>query len=212
MIVYDVENYAHTMRVRVINEKTEIIRRTIQSRRREEIDTVVTPPECAGELCDRHYFDDADSEVGEVGEVPGSRAPCAFARVCAHVHFIDNRAHRRWPAPRRVRPPERAGIDYLRWTVRPGWLEAGRRIGEWSVVIEAKAIQDGIIMRHVTREETGCVALEEKVGSTVLKDYRYSSPVRSPDPKVDRSIRQSFRTERTTPLVADRSRLSARVT
>ncbi len=63
VVVNDVENYSQAERMRMVDEVAQIIRSSVQTRRREKIDAVVTPSEVSGEIRDRHdlYNGDADA-------------------------------------------------------------------------------------------------------------------------------------------------------
>ena len=63
VVVNDVENYSQAERMRVVDEVAQIIRSSVQTRRREKIDAVVTPPEVSGEIRNRHDFDNGDADA-----------------------------------------------------------------------------------------------------------------------------------------------------
>ena len=54
MIVNDVEDDAQPKRVRAVDKRPKIIGYSIEPRRREKIDTVVTPAKAAGKIGNRH--------------------------------------------------------------------------------------------------------------------------------------------------------------
>ena len=87
-----------------IDERAKIVGRTVQMRRRVEIDAVVAPAEAPLELGDRHHFDHRDAEPGEFLQFTCGRRPRPFAGERAHVHFVNNLAGKRDTAPLAVGP------------------------------------------------------------------------------------------------------------
>jgi len=67
VIVNDVKNDAESKRMCAIDKRPQIIGCSIESRRREKVDTVVTPAKAARKIGNRHHFQQADPAFLELG-------------------------------------------------------------------------------------------------------------------------------------------------
>ena len=65
MVVYDVKNDGQPVKVRLVHKAAEVVGLPVEMRRREQIDTVVSPTESARVLSDRHELDTRDSKIGQ---------------------------------------------------------------------------------------------------------------------------------------------------
>src|SRR6266487_6133614 len=112
-----------------VDERPQVIGRSVQMRRCKKIYPVVTPAKFPGEIRDRHHFDHRDSDARQLRQLLRRGTPRSFLRECADVHFVNDLALQRNSRPLRVRPSELVWIDYARDTVRSFRLKARRRIG-----------------------------------------------------------------------------------
>ena len=63
-------------------KRAQIVRRSVQARRRVQIDAVVAPAQPPGEIGHRHHLDHGDADVGETRSVD----PAAAAHVPSGVN------------------------------------------------------------------------------------------------------------------------------
>ena len=64
MVVNHVEQHAEAMTMRLVDKVAKVVGRTIQTRRREQIDAVVAPAKLAIELGNRHDLERRDAHLG----------------------------------------------------------------------------------------------------------------------------------------------------
>src|SRR4051812_17960605 len=140
MVVDNVEDDANPNRVCSIHERTQIIRSAIQPRRRIQVHAVVSPPEPAGKVADRHHLDHRDSQVGKRLDLVGGRGPRALTRKGADVHLVEHLISRRNTGPLVIRPLERRGVDDFRRAVRSVRLKPGHRVGAKAITVESKPV------------------------------------------------------------------------
>ena len=76
--------------VRLVHEPAELVGRSVEARRGEEVDPVVSPAESPGELCDRHELDERDPQSGELVELGSCCVPGPFACEGPHVQLVDH--------------------------------------------------------------------------------------------------------------------------
>ena len=56
MVVHHVENHTQPDAMSLVHESAEIVRLAIEPNRREQTNSIVAPPEAAGEIGHRHHF------------------------------------------------------------------------------------------------------------------------------------------------------------
>src|SRR5215470_2457372 len=141
MVVDYIENDANSQSMSPINKTAEIVWLAIESRRCEEIYTVIAPTKTSGKLRYRHDFQYRDAGLSQLWQFTHRTDPCTFARERADVHLIDNLPFQFDALPCPISPAEFPSVDDLRramWTIG---LEArgGIRI-QGVAAIEPKAI------------------------------------------------------------------------
>ena len=99
--------------MRPIDERAEIIRPSIEMRRREQVDAVIPPPETAVELGNRHHFHDGDPEPGQFLEFRGRGRPGPLLRKGACMKLVQDLTLQRDTIPSAVGPRKPAWIDDL---------------------------------------------------------------------------------------------------
>ena len=92
VIVNNIENYAETLRVRLVDEMSQVVGSPIQTRRRKKIHAIVTPSKISGEIRNGHDFDHADANARQLRQLFGGGPPASFRRECADVHFVNDLA------------------------------------------------------------------------------------------------------------------------
>src|ERR1043166_500697 len=65
VVVDNVENDREAERMRAVDKGAEIVGPAIKTRRREQIDAVISPTEASGKIGDRHEFEAGDAELRE---------------------------------------------------------------------------------------------------------------------------------------------------
>ena len=190
--------------MRPINEAAEIIRLAIESRRREEIHTVITPTETARELRDWHDLQHRDTERSQLRQFVHRARPGAFARKGANVHLIDDLPLQRNATPCPIGPVEPPGVDDLRRAMRTIGLEArgGIRI-QGVAVIEPKTVArphgcGGDMARKIARCFRGQGDSLRIVGTVSLPSFEhdlYSPAARCPHAEMYTAFRQCFRSD-----------------
>src|SRR5262245_49192707 len=88
MVVNDVEDDAKTELVRTIDEGAKLVRRSVEMRRREKVDSVVSPAEGTRKLSDRHDLQQSDSDIRQMRQKFLRRVPRAFPCKSTDVHFV----------------------------------------------------------------------------------------------------------------------------
>ena len=76
----------------VIDETAQVIRSPVQMCGCEEIDTVIPPTEVSGKICNRHHFNNGDTNAGQLRQLFRGGAPGPLLGECAHVHLINDLA------------------------------------------------------------------------------------------------------------------------
>jgi hypothetical protein len=66
VVVNDIEDDGEAQRVSFVHERAQIVRRSVKTRRREEIHAIIAPAVFAGEIRHRHHLDDRDSNLGQL--------------------------------------------------------------------------------------------------------------------------------------------------
>ena len=89
MIVDDIKNDSQTSLVRGVHEASQVIGRSVGSRRGINRDAVVTPVPVAGEVRDWHQFDRVDADPFQVIESRSDRRKGPFLRKGADVQFVN---------------------------------------------------------------------------------------------------------------------------
>ena len=85
VVVDHVEQHAELEPMGLVHEPAEIIRRSIEPSRREQIDAVVAPAKAAVEFGDRHDLDERDAEFGQTRQFRDGGGKCSFASERADV-------------------------------------------------------------------------------------------------------------------------------
>ena len=106
MVVDDVEDDGETVRVRVVNELPEVIRRSVPVIWSEQCDTVVAPAEPAWKLRDGHDLDHADPEFAQLGEMRSCGGVRTVRSESPDVHFVEHSASERRPLPAGIAPQQ----------------------------------------------------------------------------------------------------------
>src|SRR6516225_7759250 len=106
MVVDDVEDDGDAQGVGGVDEAAEINRLAVEMGGREKIDAVVSPAESARKFCHRHDFEAGDTELGESRKFAQGSIPAPLRGECADMHFVDDEAFSREPAPCPVGPGE----------------------------------------------------------------------------------------------------------
>jgi hypothetical protein len=185
VVVHHVEDHGEAVPMRAIDERAEVVRRSVQTRWRVREHAVIAPAKAPRELGDRHHFDDRHTDARERLEPLAGRAPRSFRRERADVHLV----HDLSVAPYRRRrgcPAEAAWIDHHRraeWTVR---LKARRGIGE-PLAIEPVpvTIPDGDVRgEDRTIPVRFTIELDDTLGPRPLDDQTYVARGRRPHAKV----------------------------
>src|SRR5688500_2876815 len=124
MVVDHVQDDRHCQTVRFIDEPPKVVRLAIESRRREEVSTVVAPAELAGELSNRLDLQGGNARVGKRRQFPDGRFPGSFLSERANMHFVDHLAISWHALPGVVRPAKVPRVNDLRRTMRAVRLKA----------------------------------------------------------------------------------------
>ncbi|MDR3404785.1 MAG: alpha-amylase family glycosyl hydrolase [Chthoniobacter sp.] len=111
-----------------------IVRLAIESRGRKQAHTIIAPAVASGKICHRHHLQSRDAQGRKFRQLPGCRAPGAFAGEGANVHFINHAIPVAATPPLRVRPGKMPGIDDLRGAMRTFRLKARSGIGKEAVI------------------------------------------------------------------------------
>ena len=140
MVVDDVEEHAQSDRVRAVDERSKIVWRSIQPRRRIQVDAVIAPAEPAGEVGNRHHLDGGDAQVAKGLQLIRGGHPRSLRGERADVHLVEHLTVRGQTGPPIVGPLECRGIHNGRWTVRTLGLKPGHRIGPQFAAFEAEPV------------------------------------------------------------------------
>ena len=184
MVVDDVEDHGDAARVRRVDEAPEVVGRAVKTRRREQIDAVVAPPEAPLELRDRHHLDERDADARELPQLLRRRGKRARARERADVHLVRDLSRQHRAGPRLIGPAERVRIDDLGRSVRTLGLKARRRIRIQPIVVvelEPIAIADA---RVGGAAEIAAGLRPEWTGTAAAIHDRDAVRARGPDAKV----------------------------
>ena len=194
VVVDDVEDHGQTLRMRGVDEATEVVGRAVEPRRRPKIDAVISPAEAAGEFVDRHHLDRVDAGVGEQRQFFHRRGERSFRCERADVNLRDDAIV---DARRRVLPPECRRIDDHRFAVRPLRLRARCGIGVVAVG-ESKAIAcTGARAVNQLREIAGRFAIERS--RPIIDDNQNGAVCRRPNAKMH-TVFPDFRAYRASAL------------
>ena len=144
-----------------IDEPPEIVRRAVESRRREQVDAVVTPTEASVEFGDRHHFDQRDSQFGQLRQLGDRGREGSFGSECADMHLINDLPFPRRAGPLVIVPQVNGRIDNHRQPVRTVRLKSRSRIGiEIRLAIQTKGVE------RAGRRRRG------KAGKVAPRDFR----------------------------------------
>src|SRR5438270_5391049 len=128
--------------MRAVDEKSQILGRTIESTRRKEVHSIVTPAKLPGEIGDRHHLEQSDSVLFQQRQFFRRRAPGSVRREGADVHFIHDLPGDLDSLPSLIGPFELRRIDYTRRSVRSFRLKSRSRIGiNIAVAVYPESIQ-----------------------------------------------------------------------
>ena len=78
--------------VRPIDECAQVVRRSVEMRRREKIDAIITPAEAPGKIGDRHHLQRGDAIALQQLEFFRGGAPRPFRGKCANMKFVNDLA------------------------------------------------------------------------------------------------------------------------
>ncbi len=155
--------------MRVVNEGTKIIRRSVEATGRKKINAVVAPAELTGEISDRHYFDRGNSNRDELGQLFGGRGPGALRCESANVHFVNDLAAHLNSTPWLIAPRERFWIDDGGGTMRSLRLRTRSGIGmEIFRVIQTEAVERARSRRRYSGKISIRLGLQRVKSSTRL--------------------------------------------
>jgi len=140
MVVHDVEDDPEALQMRGVDERAEIIRRSVQVRRRVQVHPVVAPAEPARKLGDRHDLDRRHADVGESGEPLDGGGERASARERTDVQLVKDLIGQSHARPAMVSPGERRRIDHYRRAVWALRLKTRRGIGKSIALVETEAV------------------------------------------------------------------------
>ena len=187
VVVHDVEDHSDAERVRAIHEAAQIVGPAVQPRRREHVDAVVTPAEPAGEVGDRHHFDDGNAGMRQLRQLALRGRPRPFACEGADVQLVDHLARQRHAAPAHVGPFEGARIDDLRRAIRARGLKPRSGIGvRMLAVIELELITGARTGGHDAAEITAIFGGEHRLATA--NDRGHALRRRSPHAHVGAAI------------------------
>src|SRR5262245_19005956 len=197
VVVDDVEDDAQARGVRSIHEPAQVVRRTVEARRREQADAVVSPAESPGKVRDGHHLQHGDPEIGQRGQVLLRGGPRPLAREGADVQLVEHLPLEGDAAPAAVRPRELPGIDDLRRTMRTFGLIARRRIGVERVPVEADPVpRTGPCLEDLAGEVAALALgqlVRRRVRDTPAQDHLDRHGGGRPNAKVHASPRHHFR-------------------
>src|SRR3954447_20469754 len=112
----------------LVDERTQIVRRTVEMGGREQVDPVVAPTEPSVELRDGHQLDYRDSDVPQLGKLAGGGGPRAFRRKGAGVQLVDHLPFDADALPRAIGPLKIPRVDDHRRPMRSFRLKTRRRV------------------------------------------------------------------------------------
>src|SRR6185312_8399539 len=113
VVIDDIKNHTEPDLVRVIDESSQIVWRTIFVVRSEEVDSVVSPAKLAGEAGHRHHLDYSDAELLHMSQLLLGAAVGAFRGKGPDVEFVNNLTAKAESRPLRVRPGEAMMLNDL---------------------------------------------------------------------------------------------------
>src|SRR5215469_4778617 len=118
----------------LINERPELVRLSVQPRRREHTDAVITPAKSSRKISDRHNLEYGDPKPGQFGKFRLRSRPCSCRREGADMHLINHLVVARHAPPGTITPLELAGIDDLRCPMGSLRLKSRGRVRKASLL------------------------------------------------------------------------------
>ena len=85
--------------MRAVDKLAQVVRRSVEVKWREKIDSIVAPSEISREIGDRHHFNNSDADPCQLGQLFRRRAPSSLFRKNTDVHFVNNLAFHLHAAP-----------------------------------------------------------------------------------------------------------------
>src|SRR5262245_33451903 len=130
MVVDHIKDHAETQLVRLVDERPELVRCSVQSRWRKEINSLIAPIERTWEFGDGHNLQQRYSYIRQPRQDCARSDPRTFPCECADVHFVDHLAVDANARPVRICPSIVTRIHDLRGAVWSLRLKTGSRIRE----------------------------------------------------------------------------------
>src|SRR2546423_14111436 len=147
--------------MRAVDEKSQILGRTIESTGRKEVHSIVTPAKLPGKIGDRHHLEQSDSVLFQQRQFFRGRAPGSFRREDADVHFIHDLPRHLDSLPSLIGPFELRRIDYTGRAVRSFGLKSRSWIGiKIAVAVYPESIQRPHIRADCSRKVSARLGLE----------------------------------------------------
>ncbi len=137
MVVDDVEEYGEAEPVRGVHEMTQVVRRAVAARRREQGHAVVAPVARPGKIGDRHQLNRGCPKLGDRAEPSRDARERPFGTERADVQLVEDDVGQLTTGPAHIGPGERIRIDDLRGAVHAVWLPSRRRIRQRGAAVEA---------------------------------------------------------------------------
>ena len=106
VVVDDIEDYREAERMRAVDKKPQVVRRTVKPARPKKVYSVVAPPKFPGKIGDRHHLEQGDAVVLQQLQFLSGSAPRPFGRESADMHFGHDMSGKSCPFPPIVGPFE----------------------------------------------------------------------------------------------------------
>src|SRR5690606_27077986 len=158
VVIDDVEVYREPDLVRVIDEHSKLIWRSIGPRRREQCSVVIAPVPSTRKVGDRHELNGRNSQIPEIFQPPAHAVVIAFRREGADMKLVKREPLPWDTGPAAVTPTVLRWIHDHRRSVYAFGLESGERVGKFLIFVDADTVA-----------RTGCCCAHEGLEIAVLR-------------------------------------------
>ena len=141
MVVHHIEDHAEAEFVGAIDQKAEVIRRSVKPGGGEKIHPIVTPAEAPGKIGHGHDFEQGHAKFAQRRQLVRRGAKGAARGKSADVHLVDHLTFAAYAFPVFVGPGKGGRIDHLGGAVRTFRLPARSRIGPPLAFTELVAVE-----------------------------------------------------------------------